>query len=69
MDSDDVDDFIDELDTMELDKMQGIPQEATKEAISNSKLIQVQGNKYRLIFQNHAVTNEDGTPYILEIRK
>lgn len=69
MDSDDVDDFMDDLDPMVLEKMAGIPEEATKDVINKSKLIQVEGNKYRLIYQEHAVTNEDGTPYILEIAK
>ena len=69
MDDDDVDDFLDELDVENIDAIAGIPKEATKDVIQNSKLIQVSGNKYRLIFQNHAVTKEDGSPYILEISK
>jgi len=69
MDADDVDDFIDDLDTTDMDNIAGIPKEAMKDVISNSKLIQVEGNKYRLIFQNHSVTKEDGTPFILEIAK
>lgn len=68
-DADDVDDYIDELDPANLEPIQGIPFDMTKNAIERSKLVQVQGNKYRLIFQDHAVTKEDGTPYTIEIIK
>jgi len=69
MDDDDVDDFIDELDPATLDPIQGIPFDMTKNAIERSKLVQVQGNEYRLIFQDHAVTKEDGSPYTIKIIK
>ena len=69
LDSDDVDDFMDDLDPANLEPIQGIPADMTKNTIERSKLVQVQGSEYRLIFQNHAVTKEDGTPYTIKIIK